>query len=63
MGYTTYFEGAVTVTPPLNEQEIDYLSRFSGSRRMHRGNGPYYAERLGSSSRTCRVVTVREGRS
>lgn len=44
MGYTTYFTGQVTVDPPLNQTEIEYLNRFSGSRRMDRENGPYYAE-------------------
>lgn len=43
MGYTTYFSGEVTITPPLNEQEIAYLHKFSNSRRMHRSQGPYYA--------------------
>lgn len=43
MGYTTEFEGKITVDPPLNEAERDYLERFSGSRRMKRRKGPYYA--------------------
>ena len=34
MGYTTDFEGAVTVVPPLNEHEIAYLRRFADTRRM-----------------------------
>lgn len=42
MGYTTDFEGSVTVTPPLNAHEIAYLKRFAESRRMHRQNGPYF---------------------
>jgi len=42
MGYTTEFEGSVTVTPALNEQEVDFINRFSDSRRMLRTNGPYY---------------------
>lgn len=29
MGYTTYFSGAVDITPPLNEHEISYLEDFS----------------------------------
>lgn len=44
MGYTTEFSGEATVTPPLNEHEIAYLQRFADSRRMHRTQGPYYAE-------------------
>ncbi|MFI6029499.1 hypothetical protein [Amycolatopsis magusensis] len=43
MGYTTDFFGEVTIDPPLNPQEIAYLHRFSESRRMHRAQGPYYA--------------------
>ncbi|WP_370973963.1 hypothetical protein [Amycolatopsis sp. cg9] len=43
MGYTTDFYGEVTIDPPLNPQEIAYLQRFSDSRRMHRSQGPYYA--------------------
>src|SRR5262245_48577210 len=42
MGYTTEFTGSVTVVPPLNEHEVAYLRRFAESRRMLRGNGPYY---------------------
>lgn len=42
MGYTTEFEGQVTVTPPLNPHEIAYLRQFSESRRMSRTNGPYF---------------------
>lgn len=42
MGYTTEFDGQVEVTPPLNQQEIDFLTNFSQSRRMDREKGPYY---------------------
>lgn len=44
MGYTTDFSGEVSITPPLNAHEIAYLQRFADSRRMHRVQGPYYAE-------------------
>lgn len=44
MGYTTYFSGEVGIDPALNTYEIDYLTRFSQSRRMNRRNGPYYAD-------------------
>jgi hypothetical protein len=47
MGYTTTFDGSVTVKPPLNDAEAEYLARFSGTRRMKRHNGPYFAD-LGS---------------
>ena len=43
MGYTTDFYGSVSVTPPLNQAEIDYLNLFASTRRMHRKEGPYYA--------------------
>jgi len=43
MGYTSYFSGSISVSPPLNEQEIAYLKDFSASRRMQRDNGPLYA--------------------
>ena len=36
MGYTTYFTGQFKVTPMLTEDEADYLTAFSGSRRMKR---------------------------
>lgn len=31
MGYTTFFTGRVTVTPPLNPHEIRYLEQFSST--------------------------------
>lgn len=42
MGYTTYFVGAIKIDPPLNQDEINFLSRFSQTRRMKRTAGPYY---------------------
>lgn len=42
MGYTTFFSGSVTVTPPLNEDEISFLEDFNKTRRMHRANGPLF---------------------
>lgn len=44
MGYTTEFDGAVTIDPPLNEQEIQFLRKFSGTRRMNRHAGPYFVD-------------------
>lgn len=38
------FVGGVEVVPPLNDAEVAYLERFSGSRRMRRRSGPYTAE-------------------
>ncbi len=42
MGYTTDFEGRVSIDPPLNEKEIEYINKFADTRRMNRKNGPYY---------------------
>jgi len=42
MGYTTTFDGSVSIVPPLNEKEIEYINKFSDTRRMHRTKGPYY---------------------
>lgn len=47
MGYTTYFEGQFTITPPLNEQELAYLQRFAETRRMDRDSGPYFIDGTG----------------
>jgi hypothetical protein len=44
MGYTTYFLGKFEVTPPLNDAEIEYLGKFSETRRMRRHRGPYYVD-------------------
>lgn len=41
MGYTTNFDGSVSVTPPLNPAEIEFLREFARSRRMRRPDGPY----------------------
>jgi len=42
MGYTTEFWGQIDVVPALNEKEIEYLTKFSETRRMLRKNGDYY---------------------
>lgn len=47
MGYTTEFTGHVTVTPPLNADEIAYLQKFNETRRMNRTKGPYYVQGSG----------------
>lgn len=44
MGYTTEFEGAITITPTLNEQEITFLRKFFTTRRMQREGGPYFVD-------------------
>uniref|UniRef100_A0A6M3LVW2 Uncharacterized protein n=1 Tax=viral metagenome TaxID=1070528 RepID=A0A6M3LVW2_9ZZZZ len=42
MGYTTTFRGKIAVVPKLNKEEIEYLKKFSATRRMIRGKGEYY---------------------
>lgn len=42
MGYTTEFDGKITITPPLDQEEVAFLNAFSDSRRMDRKQGPYY---------------------
>ena len=32
MGYTTEFDGSVSISPPLNAHEIAYLRKFAASR-------------------------------
>lgn len=44
MGYTTYFDGHVTLDPPLTPEQRDYINKFSNSRRMDRENGPYFVD-------------------
>jgi hypothetical protein len=47
MGYTTEFTGSISVEPPLNAEEISYLTKFSESRRMDGEQGPYFVGRSG----------------
>ena len=42
MGYTTEFEGSIKIQPPLNETEVKYIKKLNETRRMQRGNGPYF---------------------
>jgi hypothetical protein len=44
MGYTTEFDGTISISPPLNAQEIAYLRQFAASRRMGRVSGPYVVD-------------------
>ncbi|MEV0898622.1 hypothetical protein [Actinoplanes sp. NPDC049802] len=41
MGYNTDFTGQVTIVPPLNPYEVEYLDRFAETRHSHRERGPY----------------------
>ena len=47
MGYTTEFEGSVSISPPLNAHEIAYLRKFAASRRTARARGPYFVDGSG----------------
>lgn len=44
MGYTTDFDGAIKIDPPLNQAEIDFLVKFNETRRMDRTEGPYFVD-------------------
>jgi hypothetical protein len=52
MGYTTIFDGQISVEPPLNPEEIKYLNKFADTRRMACEQGPYYVDRGGFAERT-----------
>ena len=36
MGYTTEFTGYMKIDPPLNPEQVSYINKFSGTRRMKR---------------------------
>lgn len=42
MGYTTTFDGCVTVDPPLNDAERAFLEDLAATRRMKRTKGPLF---------------------
>lgn len=42
MGYTTQFEGELTIEPPLNRSEGEFISAFQETRRMAREKGPLF---------------------
>ena len=48
MGYTTDFEGTVSIEPPLNVSEISFLTEFNETRRMHRSKGPLFVRGSGA---------------
>jgi hypothetical protein len=41
MGYSTDFIGHLDIEPPLNDDEVEYLTVFFASRRCRREGGPY----------------------
>ena len=47
MGYTTDFSGRVEITPPLNAEEVTFLTKFAKTRRMERMKGPYFVDGTG----------------
>lgn len=47
MGYTTDFSGSVSIEPPLNDEERDFINKFSSTRRMERTKGPYFVDGTG----------------
>ena len=36
MGYTTDFSGQLTIEPPLTQEQVQYINKFSDTRRMKR---------------------------
>lgn len=59
MGYTTEFTGTIAITPPLNAEEIQFLQKFSGTRRMDCEQGPYYVDRGGYAGQDNRDPLIR----
>ncbi len=45
MGYTTYFEGGVTIDPPLNEKEIEYLGYTMGKHLLQMEEHKYWGKK------------------
>jgi|GEM_PF-1951727 len=41
------FIGIITVSPPLSQEEVTYLKKFSRTRRMNSTKGPYYVDNPG----------------
>lgn len=44
MGYSTDFSGSLTIEPPLNQVEIDFLQKFAETRHMDREQGPHFID-------------------
>jgi len=47
MGYTTDFSGYISIVPPLNAEELQFIKKFSHTRRMKREWGPYFVDGSG----------------
>lgn len=48
MGYNTDFHGEVSIEPPLNAEEVEFLKKFNHTRRMDRAKGPYFVDGSGA---------------
>jgi len=42
MGYSTDFSGSISIEPPLNDSEVEYLESFAETRHMVRKEGQYF---------------------
>ncbi len=47
MGYTTYFNGAVEISPPLSEEEVSFINKFGEKRHEHFSGSLYYVDGMG----------------
>jgi hypothetical protein len=47
MGYTTDFDGIVSIQPPLNSDEVSFLKDLAETRRMERQKGPLFVKGTG----------------
>lgn len=42
MGSETEYKGLITISPPLNLVEYNYLTKFNATRHVNRKSGPYF---------------------
>lgn len=47
MGYTTEFSGKIEISPPLNQEEINFINAFSQTRHMTREENEYFIDTNG----------------
>lgn len=47
MGYSTDYDGSVSVEPSLNTPEYVFIKKFGDTRRMDRARGPYFVDGTG----------------
>lgn len=60
MGYSTDFTGQINIDPPLNQSEVDYLTKFSYTRHMKRTQGPYFVTEEAYSEDKTGVINPNE---